>query len=54
MCSSDLDTLHWEGRGERTSLAVLPHGVVTPIDAGTVHLDLLTRGRPRAVLGARP
>lgn len=43
-------TLHWVGRGERASLAALPNGVVTPVDAAGVHLDLLTRGRPRHVL----
>lgn len=43
-------TLHWSGEGERASLAALPNGVVTAVDAGGVHLDLLTRGRPRHVL----
>jgi len=45
-------TLRWIGRGERASLAVIPRGVVTPIDAAGAHLDLLTRGPPRHVLQA--
>ncbi len=42
--------LRWSGRGERVSLAALPGGVVTPIDAAGVHVDLVTRGPPRRVL----
>lgn len=43
-------TLHWAGRGERASLAAVPNGVVTAVDAPGAHLDLVTRGRPRRVL----
>ena len=45
-----IGTLRWRGRGERASLAVIPRGVVTPIEAGGAQLDLLTRGPPRRVL----
>ena len=37
------DEVHWEGRADRASLAVVPRGVVTELDKG----QLLTRGRPR-------
>lgn len=43
----------WTGRGERAALAVLPHGVVTPVRRDGADVTLVTGGRPgRAVLRA--
>ena len=42
--------LHWQGKGERASLAVIPRGVATPLpvgEGGATTVTLLTRGKPR-------
>ena len=40
---SQADQVHWEGRADRASLAVVRRGRTTPLSKGT----LVTRGRPR-------
>lgn len=41
------DTLHWEGEGERASLAVVRHGHLTRLQSDGVDVTLLTQGPPR-------
>lgn len=41
------DRVHWEGTGERASLAVLPHGQVTHIEEDWISVRLVTPGKPR-------
>lgn len=40
-------TLHWEGAGERASIAAVRRGRVTALSAETHHISLLTQGAPR-------
>ncbi len=45
--------VHWSGRADRASLAVLPSGRVTGITADGVDAQLVTRGPPRGQLVRR-